>query len=152
MRSRTLLAGLALGLAGLGCGRSRSEPEKRPIFEPTPVASNRLTSASASSTAPATTTTTSTVKAYTCNAPKAATCSTMKPPAFLLKGVQGGCEMGTGGVWSEGESCAMTKIVATCRKEMHSEVIYFYESKTKKLKDRERSCTAFGGTWELASK
>lgn len=40
-------------------------------------------------------------------------------------------------------------MVATCKKEMHAEVKYFYEG--TKLDLTEKACTSFSGTWALGS-
>ena len=79
--------------------------------------------------------------AYTCNVPQQHHCYTTKPNPAFLKGEEGGCI----GTWSQGESCAKEKVVATCKGDKNEEMRWFYEG--VKLDLAETSCTTFGGTF-----
>jgi hypothetical protein len=76
-------------------------------------------------------------------------CASYKVMARFADPIKSGCEVGSGGAWKEGETCPKEKIVATCKKEMHSEVKYFYEGAD--LERNEKSCTGYSGTWALGS-
>lgn len=84
----------------------------------------------------------STDAVYTCNQVETNhICYTVRPPAALLPGHEGGCS----GAWTEGEHCPSENVVATCRKPTFDEVRRFYEGVS--LENAETACTTFGGTF-----
>jgi len=87
--------------------------------------------------------------AFTCNAvQRNHVCFTLTPLPMFVTGSRTGCEVGSGGQWSEGASCPSEQVVGTCRKELNNEVRSFYRGAN--LAQAQTACTAFGGTWQPA--